>query len=199
MRDELKAYSPEELEQAALEARADRAHYWDERFRDESDALADLKPAKVKVAKKLGARATVGLRLAAEELALIEETARARGVTFSEFVRDAALAAASGAISWETEDKARLITEMRLSLRAFEASLERVELNRELAMESPVVPEASVMKSRSAATGRYVLATPRTQKAGKTADGSALTQRSKSARKKQAQDRTPKGEARRSR
>jgi uncharacterized protein (DUF1778 family) len=199
MRDELKGYSPEELEQAAKEAREDRARYWDKRFADESDELADLQPTKVKVSKKLGARATVGLRLAADELALIEETARARGVTFSEFVRDAALAVASGGVSMEMEEKARLITEMRLSLRAFEVSLGRVDLNRELPRERPAESDASVRVSRTGAMAGYVLASPRAQKAGKAAPASALTQRSKSARKDQSQGRTQKSGAKRGR
>src|SRR5690606_13688045 len=101
MREELKGFTPEELERAAEEARALRTEAWDRRLQDDSDDLSDLHPVRVKTSKRQNARATVGLRLGAGELDLIERAAKARGITFSEFVRDAALMVAYGKISDE--------------------------------------------------------------------------------------------------
>ena len=212
MRDELKGFSPQELEQAAKEAREARVRYWDERFADESDDLADLQPVNVKVTKKPSARATVGLRLSADELSLIERTARERGVTFSEFVREAALAAASEGMSLESQEAARRITEMRLSLHALEAALQRVDPNggedlvatnqRGRHVEARRAP-AGARRVERGASGRGRAPAPpsvagrvlaqRTQKAGKAAVASALTQRPKSAVGSKAKNQKPKG------
>ncbi len=130
MRKELENISPEELEQAAQEAREQRAHEWDAKLADENyDLAADFDfdhPVKVKRAKQVGARATVGLRLARGEMGLIDEAAKRRGVTFSEFVRDAALAVASGSVSLEETEIALLLSDLRLRVAELDEALNRV-------------------------------------------------------------------------
>ena len=128
MRKELEGISPEELEQAAQEAREDRARYWDKRLRDENDDFNDFdlsKPGKVPTARKVAARASVGLRLGPGELALIDQAARARGVSFSEFVREAALIVASGKVSLDDEEQARRISDLRIRMQEFEEAITR--------------------------------------------------------------------------
>jgi uncharacterized protein (DUF1778 family) len=59
-------------------------------------------------------------------LGLIDRAARARGITFSEFVRDAALAVASGAISPEDAETGRLIADLRLRVAELDEAVHRV-------------------------------------------------------------------------
>lgn len=172
MRNELKGFSAEELELAARQVREASAQHWDQRLADENDALEDLRPVKVKVSEKPSVRTTVGLRLAQAELGIIEQAAKARGVSFSEFVREAALAAASGAIADDAQELGRLTTEMRLKLQAFQDALERVAqtADRDTATKAVV---KSVTRSKGSA-GEHV------RRVVKPVAGSVLIQRSRS-------------------
>ena len=115
MRDEETGPGPEEMQEM------------DEHFKNDTlEELVDFaQPVKVKPGKKAGARATVGLRLAPGEIALIEQAAKARGASFSEFLREAALAVASGSLSMDETVRLRLLSDMRIRLQEFEAALDR--------------------------------------------------------------------------
>jgi uncharacterized protein (DUF1778 family) len=121
VRREREGLTPQKLEEAAREAREDRAARWDEQLQDADDDLGDLEPIKAEVTKPVKSRSTVGLRLAPGEMAVIELAAKARGMSFSEFVRSAALIVASGHLSLEDEKVARQFAEILKAVHDFQS------------------------------------------------------------------------------
>jgi uncharacterized protein (DUF1778 family) len=86
------------------------AREWDEAI--ESGAIDDeLRPVKVEAAKE--PRAVVAVRMSASEFSTVTQAAESRDLNFSQFMREAALAAAAGKLDLRAGEVRRIKEQIR--------------------------------------------------------------------------------------
>ena len=84
----------------------------------------NLVPVTARVSKNL--TFTFSVRFPPHELTAIERAAKERGITISEFIRQAAAAAIAGDLSLETGEKAQTLAEVRERVRELEKAISRL-------------------------------------------------------------------------
>lgn len=85
--------------------------------------LDNLVPVEARVASN--ARAVFSLRLSPEELNQISRAAKKRGLNVSDFLRQAGLAAAQGALDMEPGEQAIVLQKIREQVRLLSETLEK--------------------------------------------------------------------------
>jgi len=100
---------------------------WAQHFEDlkaQGRELEGLVPVAARVAKNPDT--VYSTRYSKQEIALIRDAARKRGLTASAFIRSAALAAAAGELDLAAGDKAAALGEVREKARDLAAAVERL-------------------------------------------------------------------------
>ena len=91
-----------------------------EQFKDTEDELKGLVPVKARVTQPV--RAVYSVRMSSQELTQISNAAKARGITTSEFMRQAAMAAVQGDLDLNAgEQRAALLAVRERAKELYEA------------------------------------------------------------------------------
>src|SRR5688572_24281942 len=91
-----------------------------EQFKDTEDELKGLVPVKARVTQPV--RAVYSVRMSSQELTQISDAAKSRGITTSEFMRQAALAAVQGDLDLKAgEQRAALLAVRERAKELYEA------------------------------------------------------------------------------
>ena len=101
-----------------------------EAFKDTERELEGLVPVKARVAKPV--RAVYSVRMSSAELTQISEAARRRGITVSDFMRQASLAAASSERGLDAGKQATALLAVREKARELYEAVEMLDEAREL-------------------------------------------------------------------
>jgi hypothetical protein len=96
-----------------------------EAVKDTEDAIKGLRPVKARVAKDV--RHVFSVRMTARELTEIAEAARQRGMTISDFMRQASIAAIKGEVAIDAGKHATELHALREKARELYEAVEKLD------------------------------------------------------------------------